>query len=137
MATGNIKNLIPNSQRTPEELREMTRKAGIKSGEIRKKQKTMCELIKLIQKGKVSEEITNKIIEIYPHLEKEDVNRKVLPLIKQQEKAEKGDLQALMFLRDTAGEKPTEKIENTTEMTIKGKDVAEFTKELRDSLRKE
>lgn len=137
MATGNIKNLIPNSQRTPEELREMTRKAGIKSGEVRKKQKTMCELIKLIQKGKVSEEITNKIIEIYPHLEKEDINRKVLPLIKQQEKAENGDLQALMFLRDTAGEKPTEKIENTTEMTIKGKDVAEFTKELRDSLRKE
>lgn len=30
-------NLIPNSDRTPEELREMGRKGGIKSGESRRK----------------------------------------------------------------------------------------------------
>lgn len=37
MASGNKKNLIPNSQRTPEELREMTRKGGIASGKARRK----------------------------------------------------------------------------------------------------
>lgn len=37
MASGNEKNLIPNSQRTPEELREMTRKGGIASGKARRK----------------------------------------------------------------------------------------------------
>lgn len=36
MASGNEKNLIPNSQRTPEELREMTRKGGIASGKARR-----------------------------------------------------------------------------------------------------
>ena len=37
MASGNQKNLIPNSQRTPEELREMTRNGGIASGKARRK----------------------------------------------------------------------------------------------------
>ena len=32
----NIQNLIPNSQRTPEELREITRKGGIASGKARR-----------------------------------------------------------------------------------------------------
>lgn len=32
-------NLIPNSQRTPSELREMTRKGGIKSGETRRRKR--------------------------------------------------------------------------------------------------
>ena len=36
MAKGNIDNLIPNSQRTPEELREMTKKGGIASGKARR-----------------------------------------------------------------------------------------------------
>ena len=37
MASGNEKNLIPNSQLTPEELREMTRKGGIASGKARRR----------------------------------------------------------------------------------------------------
>lgn len=37
-------NLIPNSERTPEELREMTRKAGIRSGEVRREKKRMATL---------------------------------------------------------------------------------------------
>lgn len=32
-------NLIPNSKRSPEELREMGRKGGIKSGEARRKKR--------------------------------------------------------------------------------------------------
>lgn len=32
-------NLIPNSERSPEELREMGRKGGIKSGEVRRKKR--------------------------------------------------------------------------------------------------
>lgn len=32
-------NLIPNSERSPEELREMGRKGGIKSGETRRKKR--------------------------------------------------------------------------------------------------
>ena len=44
----NIQNLIPNSERTPEELREMTRKAGIASGEARRRKKSLREKAKLL-----------------------------------------------------------------------------------------
>lgn len=44
----NEQNLIPNSQRTPEELREMTRKGGIKSGEVRRKKRTMREIAEMV-----------------------------------------------------------------------------------------
>lgn len=45
---GNIDNLTPNSQRTPEELREQTRKGGIASGEARRKRRTMREWAKAL-----------------------------------------------------------------------------------------
>lgn len=47
-----IENLIPNSQRTPSELREMCRKGGIKSGESRRNARTLKEAWKAIAKGK-------------------------------------------------------------------------------------
>ena len=40
---GNKDNLIPNTERTPEELREQTRKGGIASGESRRRRKSMRE----------------------------------------------------------------------------------------------
>lgn len=43
----NEQNLIPNSERSPEELREMGRKGGIKSGERRRKAKELRKMAKL------------------------------------------------------------------------------------------
>jgi len=43
----NVENLIPNSQRTPDELREMRKNGGIKSGEVRRAKKTVRECLKL------------------------------------------------------------------------------------------
>lgn len=40
-------NLIPNSERSPEELREMGRKGGIKSGEARRRKRDMLKMTKL------------------------------------------------------------------------------------------
>jgi hypothetical protein len=40
-----IDNLIPNELRTPEELREMTRKGGIKSGIVRREKKKQKEIL--------------------------------------------------------------------------------------------
>lgn len=42
----NIENLIPVSQRTSEELREMTRKGGIASGKARREKATMKKLLR-------------------------------------------------------------------------------------------
>lgn len=52
----NIQNLIPNSERTPEELREMTRKAGIASGEARRRKKSLREKAKLLMSLSVQDQ---------------------------------------------------------------------------------
>lgn len=62
LASGNEKNLIPNSQRTPEELREMTRKGGIASGKARRKKadlkKAMQTLLSMnVQSDKSREQL--------------------------------------------------------------------------------
>lgn len=41
-------NLIPNSERSPEELREMGRKGGIKSGEARRKKRDQEKMAKML-----------------------------------------------------------------------------------------
>lgn len=42
----NEQNLIPNSERTPEQLREMTRKGGIASGKARREKASLKKAIK-------------------------------------------------------------------------------------------
>ena len=44
----NEENLIPNSERTPSELREMTSKGGKKSGEVRRRKKTMKQVMDML-----------------------------------------------------------------------------------------
>lgn len=44
----NNSNLIPNSKRTPEQLREMGRKGGIKSGESRRKKRKLKIIARMI-----------------------------------------------------------------------------------------
>lgn len=46
----NDNNLIPNSERSPSELREMGRKGGIRSGEVRRQNKRIRESAGLLAK---------------------------------------------------------------------------------------
>lgn len=46
----NDENLIPNSERSPSELREMGRKGGIRSGEVRRQNKRIRESAELLAK---------------------------------------------------------------------------------------
>lgn len=87
----NEQNLIPNSKRTPSELREMTRKGGIASGKSRARMKTFKEAIL----NTTSEDELEKMIE--------KIKDNIL---------KKGDIQSAIFLRDTVGQKPTDKTEN-------------------------
>lgn len=54
-------NLIPNNERSPEELREMGRKGGIKSGESRRKTRELRKAFKLFS-------------EVWEELEKQGVD---------------------------------------------------------------
>lgn len=44
----NNSNLIPNTERSPEELREMGRKGGIASGKARRKKRDLREMMQMI-----------------------------------------------------------------------------------------
>lgn len=51
-----LANLKPNSERTPSELREMTRKGGIASGKARREKKNLIQLFEVCQQAKVTDE---------------------------------------------------------------------------------
>ena len=50
----NQQNLIPNSERTPNQRREQAQKAGIASGEARRKKKTMRDAARMLMDMKVT-----------------------------------------------------------------------------------
>ena len=52
----NDKNLIPNSERSPKEVRENGRKGGIKSGQVRREQKTYREMAKVMLSATITDE---------------------------------------------------------------------------------
>ena len=85
----NERNLIPNSERTPNELREMARNGGLASGEARRKRKTLKEeLLLMLSEGETQQSVTLALIE----------------------KAMSGDTKAFEVIRDTIGEKPVDKV---------------------------
>lgn len=58
----NKNNLIPNSERSPSELREMGRKGGIRSGEVRRQNKRIRENVELLAKIFTESEEGKKLI---------------------------------------------------------------------------
>lgn len=95
----NEKNLKPNSERTPSELREMTRKGGIASGKARRTKKTFKELLKIVLEMRTKNGNTNA---------EEIVASMIL-------KAQSGDVKAFEAIRDTIGEKPKDEVDLTTQ----------------------
>lgn len=84
----NEQNLRP--VKTKKEARERGRAGGIKSGEVRRAKRTLKEeLILLLEKGDTQEKVS-------------------LAMIKE---ALEGNTRAFEVIRDTIGEKPTDKIE--------------------------
>lgn len=59
----NDENLIPNSERSPEELREMGRKGGIKSGESRRRKRDQKKTAELMAKILLESEEAKAIFE--------------------------------------------------------------------------
>ena len=61
----NEKNLIPNTERSPEELREMGRKGGIKSGESRRRKRDLQKNVKMLNKVLVNSAEFKELIEFF------------------------------------------------------------------------
>lgn len=111
----NKNNLIPNSERSPQELKAMTSKGGKRSGEARREKKLFQEAVKRALETKDKSGLTN--------LEK--------GVIAAVQKMLNGDIKAFEVLRDTVGEKPTEKVEASVSSENK-----ELLKEYLDNMKK-
>lgn len=89
----NEKNLIPNSERTPSELREITKKGGIKSGEVRRQKKTLSELAKMIAENPAPTTAKKKLAKM--GISDEDANNNACIVAAVYDKAIKGNMQAV------------------------------------------
>lgn len=103
----NEQNLIPNSQRTPEELREITRKGGIASGKARRKKKMLREIME--EYGSLPDDLNPNI--------SNDISV-VIAQYKLAKSEKPGSTQAATFIRDTRGEKPHDVLE-TPDIEVK------------------
>ena len=91
----NEQNLIPVTKRTPREQREISSKGGKASAEAKKARKTLKEtLLLMLEEGNTQNDITLALLQ----------------------KALNGDTKAYEVIRDTVGEKPTDKIEQSGEL---------------------
>ena len=109
---------------TPEQRAECGRKGAEKANETRRKRKEMRETLDILlnmplKKGKVysAEEIKS-----FADLKGKNITIDQAMMITLVQKALKGDLNAITMVRDTVGEKPTEKMEikDTTPVIISG-----------------
>lgn len=89
----NEKNLIPNSERTPSELREITKKGGIKSGEVRRQKKTLSELAKMIAENPAPTAAKKKLTKM--GISDENANNNACIVAAVYDKAIKGNMQAV------------------------------------------
>lgn len=95
----NEQNLIPFTERSESEVREMNSKGGVNSGEARRRKRD----IRLALEALLEKDITDK--------HGNTMSTAEAIAIKQIEKALKGDTKAFEVVRDSAGQKPSDKVE--------------------------
>lgn len=95
---------------TTEEARERGRKGGIKSGEIRRERKALREVLDTLLNLPVGFEVQKETL-VALGIDEEDCNNQTLISVAMIQAAASGDVKAATWLRDTVGEKPTDKIE--------------------------
>lgn len=110
MGKGRVENLINPKDRTSEELREMTRKGGIKSGEVRRRKKTMREMLEVILYDmEVSPVLKQNLLN--EGVDENDINHQLVINRSLVAKAEGGDVQAYNAICSMIGERPDEQID--------------------------
>lgn len=102
----NEQNLIKNEDLTPSQRRENASKAGKASGEARRKKKLLRECLEIL----LEKEMTDKKGETMTGAEA--LSAKLFS------EAMKGNVKAFEVLRDTAGQKPVEKVQMNADVNI-------------------
>lgn len=116
------KDLVPLNKRTKEEQKEIAKKGGIKSGEARRRKKTMRETMELMLSAKIPvENVPDELAKI--GITDEDMTAQTAIIYSQVYKAIKErDTRAAEFCRDTLGEEKEER-ENKPVIFIPAKDI--------------
>ena len=132
------KDLIPVTERTEEEAKAMSIKGGIKSGEVRRKKKTMRQAMELMLSAKLPEKIVPKALQELGFND-DDMNMQLAIVYSQVAKAVKGDTKSAEFCRDTVGEfigsETTDEPTNDRVVCIPAKDITtSFLEVYRDIL---
>lgn len=100
----NEKNLIPNDKRTPRERRENAKKAGKKSGEVRRKKRLLKDcMTELLDLPVSKQKDFNRLAKLGLDIEKMD-NRALLTAALFSKAVEVGDVAAFKEIRDLIGE---------------------------------
>lgn len=95
---------------SPSEQREIAKKGGQKSGEVRRRKRDMKNAVKMLLGMKVDvKQKSMRAVMKSLGISEEDTDYQMAILAAQLLKAGAGDTRAAEFLRDTAGESPTTK----------------------------
>lgn len=123
-------NLIPMSERSKDEVREIAAKGGRNSGKVRRERKAMRESLEIIlglalEDDKEACDIDE--LKSYASLKGKNITVEQAMIIAQVKKALKGDTQAFTTLRDTSGQAPNQKVDITgaVPVVISGEDNLE------------
>lgn len=103
-------NLISNPERTPKELKNMAKKGGKKSGQVRRQRKQLKDLfLSMLSTPIPKDELKEKITSM--GLDNEEKNYNTLLGMTTLNEALKGNMRAVELIRDTIGEKPKDELE--------------------------
>ena len=112
----NEQNLIPNSERSPKEVRENGKKGGIRSGEVRREKAQLKSAIKTILSLPVKDpKIKAQLKEL--GMADGDIDNSILPALGLFKKACKGDSSAARLLAELNGEN---QVQGTTNIDGEG-----------------
>lgn len=114
----NEQNLTAND-RTPSERRESARKAGIASGQARREKKRLRELAQMILDEEITDKATGQVMTQGEAALRVQARKAIMD----------GDVKALSFLRDTAGQAPVNQVEVATADQAKFNELLEQLKD--------
>lgn len=112
---------------TTEQIKEAGKKGGIASGEAKRRRKELKETLEILLSMTLDKRRRNVDIEkikAFADLKGKNVTVDEAMMIKLVQKALTGDLNAVSMVRDTIGEKPSDRVEvkDVTPVIISGED---------------
>ena len=104
---------------TPEQRREYGRKGGLKKGENYKRRKELRETLDVLLDMPLRTGRTTNVekVQAFANLKGKNITVDQAMMVCLIQKALKGDLSAIAMVRDTIGEKPTEKVNMDAKVT--------------------